>query len=360
MKILMLGGTPRLKGGVDEFCKRSMAAFAKLTGHRIERIPTESAYLNLSRMPAYLKGIGKLISHRGKDIDVVWLQYVSLADLAHLVVAKALGMKVLVTPHLGKNWRSQSNPLLRGISRRLLELADGMAPISRTQELEIPFPRGVPRSYVRNFLPLRIFSVKPPLLEEAPPVMQLIHSGRLSEGKGTFLFVDVCHRLKQQGVPFQARITGGADDATYAALDAKIREYGLESEVSVLGRVSDEEILDLLLKTDFLIHLSKIDSYPLIVLEATICGAFPVCYDLAGAADMIRTYDGFVVGDDQIVSRTADFLAGQDLDDIRRRSRAAAARVHADYDWKICVQLAEQALVRTRDRSFPEAAPATS
>ena len=359
MKILMLGGTPRLNGGVHEFCKRSMTAFGELTDHQIERIPTESAYLNLSRLPTYLKSLWKVARSCRKEVDVVWLQYVSLADLPYLVLTKLRGMTVLVTPHLGKNWRSQSNSVLRGLSRRLLELADGIAPISRTQELEIPFPRTVSRSYVRNFLPRPIFAVKPPPIEDLPPVMQLIHSGRLSEGKGTFLFVDVCDRLKQKGVPFQARITGGADEATYAALDAKIRQYGLENEVSVLGRVSDDDLLDLLLKTDFLIHLSKIDSYPLIVLEATICGAFPVCYDLAGAHDMIETYDGFTVDDHEIVNRTAEFLASQDLADIRRRTRRAAARGHDDYDWKICVELAEQALVRTRDRSFVEAIPAT-
>ena len=40
---------------------------------------------------------------------------------------------------------------------------------------------------------------------------------------------------------------------------------------------------------------------------------------------------------------------------ISLRSRTAAARVHADYDWRTCVQLAEQALVSTRDNAFPEA-----
>lgn len=354
MKILILGGSPRLKGGVDAFCTRSMAAFQKYTDHDVERIPTETGYLNLSRLPGFLNGLKRLIAYRKKQADVIWLQYVNLPDLVYLLLAKAMGMRVLVTPHLGKNWKSQSNPLLRGISQRILSLADGMAPISRTQEQEIAFPPKVPKSYVRNFLPLPIFAVRPPEKGERPAnEMQFIHSGRLSEGKGTFLFVDVCARMKEAGVPFRARITGGADDATYAALENQIAEHGLEDEVSVLGRVPDDDLLELLRHTDFLVHLSKIDSYPLIVLEATVCGAFPVCLDLAGAHDMIKTYDGFAVDEEQIVKKTADFLIAQDLADIRARGRKAAAEVRDDYDWRNCVRLAEKALVRTRDRSFP-------
>ncbi len=250
----------------------------------------------------------------------------------------------MVTPHLGANWRSQSRPLLRSLSGWLLRFADRLALISKTQELEINLPGGVPRSYIRNFLPPAVLTADAPAAGNAPPAMQLIHSGRLSEGKGTFLFVEVCARLKAAGTPFFARITGGADEETFARLHALIAGHRLKELVAVHGRVPDAELLDLLRGSDVLIHLSRIDSYPLIVLEAIACSMLPVCMDLAGARDMVETYDGKIVSEAGAVTETAQFLAGADLADIRRRGRAEAARVRTDYNWDRCCGALEAAL----------------
>jgi glycosyltransferase involved in cell wall biosynthesis len=344
MHLLILGGSLNHPGGVEAFCERSMEALGRRGDWRIARIPTSTAFLSMRRLPAMLHGLGSLIRYRRHRPDCVWLQYVNLPDLAYLALAKLLGLRVMVTPHLGSNWRSQSNPVLRALSGWLLSFADRLALISKTQELEINLPAGPPRSYIRNFLPASILAAQPSPTSDAPPIMQLIHSGRLSEGKGTFLFVDVCERLRAANIPFFARITGGADGPTFARLNAMIAGYGLERQVAVLGRVPDAELLDLLRASDILIHLSRIDSYPLIVLEAMACSMIPVCMELAGARDMIETYGGHVVSVAGAVVETADFLSRQDLDDIRRRGRAAAVRVRTDYHWDRCAGALEAAL----------------
>ncbi|HEY1806209.1 MAG TPA: glycosyltransferase family 4 protein [Terracidiphilus sp.] len=355
MPLLILGGSPHHLGGVEAFCGRSKEALERRGNWRVIHLPTSTAFLTFRRLPVFFQGIFSLLRYRRQRPDCIWLQYVCLPDLVYLLVAKLLGLRVMVTAHLGSNWRSQSNRVLRALSGWMLSFADRLALISKTQELEINLPGKLPRSYIRNFLPAGILSAELPDPGVSPPEMQLIHSGRLSEGKGTFLFVEVCSKLRAAGVPFLARITGGADEQTLSRLKRMIADYGLEDQILVLGRVSDAELINLLQASDVLVHLSRIDSYPLIVLESTACCVFPVCMELAGARDMIETYDGHVVSERAAVEDTASFLSRHNLDDIRRRSRAAALRVRSDYGWDTCVRAVEAALSATSP--FQAAAP---
>jgi glycosyltransferase involved in cell wall biosynthesis len=345
MHLLILGGSSDHPGGVEAFCERSrLALLRRSPDWRITRLPTNTAYLAPRGLRRFMAGLDALRRYRRHKPDCVWLQYVNLPDLAYLVVAKALGMRVMVTPHLGANWRSQANRALRTASEYALSLADRLALISRTQEGEIALHDRPPRSLIRNFLPAEILGVPPADPAARPAALQLIHSGRLSEGKGSFLVIEVCARLREAGVPFQARITGGADRETYDRLAGLIARHGLGDHVFVLGRVPEEELLDHLRGADVLVHLSSIDSYPLIVLEAMACATLPVCMELAGARDQIETYGGHVVAVARAADEAAEWLVAQDVGELRRLGRDAAVRVRADYDWDACASALEAAL----------------
>jgi glycosyltransferase involved in cell wall biosynthesis len=345
LHILVLGGTLDHPGGIEAFCERSMEALRQRTsGWRIARIPTDSAYLGPRKLFGYLGRLIAVVRYRRQRPDLVWLQYGNFFDLTYLVLARFLGLRVMVTPHLGSNWRSQKSGLLRAVSERLLRRAERLALISPTQELEIALPRHVPRSLIRNFLPAEILGADLREEQAKPPLLQLIHSGRLSKGKGSFLVVEICARLRDAGVPFEARITGGADPETRAQLDALVVERNLSDRLFVLGRVPEEELLDHLRGADVLVHPSRIDSYPLIVLEAIASGALPICLELAGARDMVETYGGQVIGTIDPVGEAAAWLAALDLRTLRTEGRAAAGRVRADYAWERCAGALEAAL----------------
>jgi glycosyltransferase involved in cell wall biosynthesis len=343
--LLIIGGSSAHPGGIEAFCDRSQQALEARGGWRITRAYANTAYLKLGGVHFLLKGSGVLIAHRRRRPDCVWIQYGSLPDLVYVVVAKLLGFRVMVTPHLGSNWRSQASPVLRAMSGWALRHADRLSLISRTQELEVNLPANVPRSLIRNFLPVDILTAPLPDPAASPPILQLIHSGRLSEGKGSFLVVDICAKLRDAGVPFFARITGGASPETYARLRDMIAGHGLGDHVAVLGRVSEEDLLDHLRTSDVLVHPSKIDSYPLIVLEAMACSMTAVVMELAGARDMVENYGGTVVSQDGAVQEAADWLTAQPLGEIRLSGRRAAELVRADYHWDRAAGALDAALI---------------
>lgn len=334
-------------------------------------MPAQSAYLRPARLPPYLGGLLTLARTglAGNRPDCVWLQYVNLPDLGYVVVARLVGLPMLVTPHLGANWRSQSLPWLRRLSRGLLGLAGRIALLSPTQVTEVDFPATVPRSMIRTFLPRPLLEAPlgPTPVDDGIGVngtgvngtavhgtgadgsdgkgagrpataLRLLHSARLSDGKGSFLFVEVCRRLAEAGVDFEARITGTADDETAQRLRVAIAGSGLGERLRWDGRADLAEQIAHLDAADVLVHLSVVDSYPLIVLEALAFGVHPVCIDLAGARDMVETYVGDVVPRALAVERTVEIIRGLDSGRLRHHAPAIAERVRGDYDWRSCVE----------------------
>ncbi|ADM09421.1 hypothetical protein PB2503_06777 [Parvularcula bermudensis HTCC2503] len=344
MNFVFLGGSPRLLGGVYFYISRAKEAFCQFTEHNIHVVPTHTGYLSLLRLGPFLGSLFSLIGYRFRSIDAIWLNYVNFPDLFFLVFAKALGFKVVVTPHLGGAWRSQQNPRLRIWSRRLLSLADHIALISRTQTLEVAFPEKVATTTVRTFLPHQIFSAAAEDLPAKTGPLRLIHAARLSVNKGSFAFLDVCDHLRAVGVPFSAKIAGGADEKTMGALRDKIERLGLQEEVELLGSLKFDDLLTELRRADILLHLSTIDSYPLIVLEALSCGVFPLCIGLEGAKEMVKTYTGSIVSAESPVDEAAQFLTVADVEELRQQAAAAAPQVQVDYGWEIVVDAVEKVL----------------
>lgn len=347
MHLLILGGSPSHPGGVEAFSERATIALKKRGAYRVVHKPTGTNYMNLARLPGLAKGIMALFRYRREKPDLVWIQYTNIMDLVYVVSAKAFGFHVMVTPHLGLNWRSQRNTLLRKLSTLMLSCADGLALISRTQEKELTLPPSVPKHYIRNFLSSGILAVPVPDAPDTAKEMQLVHSARLSAGKGTFDFIDVCAALKSAGIPFHARLTGHGDSETMATVAELIAKNELEGHVEVLGRISDSDLIEVLRKSDVLVHLSRIDSYPLIILESLMCSAFPVVLDLAGARDMVETYDGHIVGPDAPARDAAAFLIGSDIAALRARAIQGAHRVGNDYSEANCVRALENAITST-------------
>lgn len=340
--MLIVGGSARHVGGVEAVCERAAALLSGAgRGWRVERIATETAYLRPRRLPAFAGRLAALI--RARRPDVVWLHYVNLPDLAFLLAARIAGRRVLVTPHLGANWASQRNAALRRLTTALLARADRLALISPTQAREIALPDGVPRSLVRNPLPEVLLTGAVPE-DDGTPVLRLLHAARLSVAKGSLLAVEVARLLAARGIAVELTIAGAGDEAIQTALREAIARAGLGDRVRLVGRLEGEAMADLLRRSDALVHLSAVDSYPLILLEAMACGMLPVAMELAGARDMVERYDGHIVPVADAAARAADWLASLDLADLRARGCRAATAVRADYGRDRCVEAIDRAL----------------
>lgn len=276
--------------------------------------------------------------------DLVWLQWSTLLDLLFLYRLRSRGVPVMVTPHLGSRSRLQRSPLLRRLSARLLARADRIGLLFEGQEAEIALPSTVPRSTIGTFLPEEVLTQSAAAKADKP--LQLIHAGRLSAEKGAFRAVALCAALRERDFPFSARIIGSAEPAVVAALAAAIDEAGLAPWVTLSGWMDGPALRQALAQADVLVHLSELDSFPLIVLEALAAGAVPIVAEMAGASAMVRRYDGFVTPGGSIAA-AADWLVGEGGDALRSRGARASVAVREDYAWRAIVNRLEQAAEAT-------------
>lgn len=338
--MLVLGGSLYHRGGLESFCERAAAAIGlHAPGWDAEWRPTDNASLTPARVPGAMRRLAGLVRARGR-FDLVWLQWSTLTDLAFLHAARLIGLRVMVTPHLGANARLQRVDRLRGLCRRLLGAADGIALLYPGQGAEVALPIAVPQVTIRTFLPMQ--SLSPPAASVRSGPLRLVHAGRLSEAKGALRTIELCALLAARGIACEAQIVGRGDAALLARMRQAIAGAGLERQVTLTPWLAPEALGRALAEADVLAHLSLLDAFPLIVLEALAAGALPVVGEMAGAASMVAAYDGHVAPGSSAAA-AADWLASVPPAALRQRGAAAAARVRADYDWAACADQAVRA-----------------
>ncbi|QQL45528.1 glycosyltransferase family 4 protein [Sulfuriroseicoccus oceanibius] len=136
------------------------------------------------------------------------------------------------------------------------------------------FPLASPGSEWANGMPLRIISV-----------------GRLIEFKGFRHLIDAVAKLKQQGIPVDCRIIG--EGPWHERLSQQIGELGLEDEVQLLGRRSQDAVKAELLAADVFALPCIVDSkgasdiLPTVITEAMACGLPIVSTHLVGVPEMV-------------------------------------------------------------------------
>ncbi|SFG20229.1 Glycosyltransferase involved in cell wall bisynthesis [Novosphingobium sp. CF614] len=332
--MLVLGGSLHHRGGLEAFCERATTAVNRhAQGWRATWWTTDTAYLTPGRLGAAMNAWRRLGGPQDHAPDLVWLQWSTFADLLFLQRAVALGLPVMVTPHLGANARLQRIPALRALCIRLLERANCLALLFPGQEKEIALPLHVPGTVVGTFLPEIALSQRS--AAAAPGPLRLIHAGRLGHGKGTFRMVALCAALRAQGVPFSARIVGRADAQTMAELGQAIATAELGGSLTLADWMDETALIAALDEADVLVHLSELDSFPLIVLEALAVGTIPIVADMTGARTMVEQYDGLVAsGTDGGVAVAADWLAARNLSDLRHHAAELVERVRREQAWE--------------------------
>ena len=214
-----------------------------------------------------------------------------------------------------------------------------------TEAEEVALPRGTAKFKILTFLPRSLSSVRRNDPEPtAADTLNLIHAARLSKGKGTFSFIEVCARLKRSGLRIRGRLAGSCDDVTVQEIRSLVLARNLVNEIEFLGSLSESDLLGELVRADVLVHLSRIDSFPLIVLESIGCGVFPICLDLSGARAITGSYCGHVVSDPDTEKKVANFILAAELPRLKQNAQAAGSRLRGDYDWAQCVAVCEQVL----------------
>jgi colanic acid/amylovoran biosynthesis glycosyltransferase len=142
------------------------------------------------------------------------------------------------------------------------------------------------------------------------------------------------------------------------AIEQILREQAEGLPVHMGGRVDSDQIQDRLLECHALALLSDYEGLPISVMEAMACGVVPICLRMrSGVPELIEDgVTGLLVRD-----REGDFVAAvrrlrEEPGLWERLSRAARAKIEADYSDEACAALWESFLRELHSTTRPNRA----
>lgn len=160
-----------------------------------------------------------------------------------------------------------------------------------------------------------------------------VFMGRLHYQKGALLLVDIWREVVRQRPGAKLAVIGNGP--LESAMRAKIREYGLESNIEMLGFLSGQPKYEIFKQSKIVLHPATYDSGGMAAAEAMAWGLPGVSFDL----EALRTYypQGMVkvkrVGEATAFARELLVLLGDKpiYDEVRGQ---AVSLVRGMWEWK--------------------------
>lgn len=302
---IAIGGTQQNHGGVEMFMRR----LAKLwSDSGLGSLAVSSSDSAIFKAPhGVIDGVRRWWrSHRRNvrhirqavqaaegQVTHVWYHYGNALDLVAIALLSWMrGIRLVVTPHCSLTWRHLAHPVGRWITHRILRRTDLLVVLSQEQ-VDFFSVEGGPRVVrMRTLLPA--FTAHRSSFGERPPG-SLVFVGRVSAEKGIPDMIELLKMLRAQRDGFSLEIFGEAEpEMTVFLNDVMQREPALAAAIRVRGRIPPQDVLTQLGRNRYLVYLSRVDAFPLAVLEAVIAGAVPVVYELPGTAEIVERWGGIM------------------------------------------------------------------
>lgn len=127
---------------------------------------------------------------------------------------------------------------------------------------------------------------------------KVIAVGRLCEVKGFDRLIDIWSLVKKEK-DYVLEIIGDGDDDIKSELQRRIRKYGLEDSVILMGALNHDQVIDEMRSSKAYVMTSHSEAFPFVLLEAMSVGLPVIAYDVrVGPAAIIRQgINGYLIKD---------------------------------------------------------------
>lgn len=117
--------------------------------------------------------------------------------------------------------------------------------------------------------------------------LRVLTVARLNAAKGHVFFLRAMARLREEGIEIDYRIAG--EGPARSEIEAEVTSLGLDDQVSLLGSVSEDRVIELLQESDVaaLTSFGLGEAAPVSVMEAMACGVPCIVSIIGGTPDMI-------------------------------------------------------------------------
>lgn len=160
----------------------------------------------------------------------------------------------------------------------------------------------------------------------------ILYLGRLKAYKSIHVFIDAAKEVLTH-IPHAEFIVAG-DGEEKVNLLQYAKKKGVENKMQFLGKVSEEEKIDLYQRAWLFVHPSMMEGWSIGIIEANACGTPVVASDVAGLRDSVRNpTTGFLVpyGDDkEFAKKIVELINDQQL---REKFSQGAIKWAQNFSW---------------------------
>lgn len=157
-----------------------------------------------------------------------------------------------------------------------------------------------------------------------PAAGAIVSIGRLDPIKGFTYLIEACRLLAERGAPFSCEIIG--EGPLRPQLEQQIRASGLESQVRLLGALSQKQVRDILMRSEIFVLPSvrtedgNQDGIPVALMEAMALGLPVISTAVSGIPELVRDGDSGMLAPPKDAVALAEAIAHL-LTDMELRQR---------------------------------------
>jgi len=200
----------------------------------------------------------------------------------------------------------------------------------------------------------KVDAVRPKKVKLDPREFNFMYLGRLESVKGPDVLLEAAHLLAKKKRRWHLYMIGGG--TMQATLEAKCKEYGLEDQMTIFGRVDDQGTVNGYLKyCDAVVIPSRFDSLSLVFSESLKMGTPMISSDFGDIPKFIRKYKlGLVFCSEDAAHLARQMVKAMSLgENFKKRhlkNMPQLAKIHdIDEVAKRFLQEAKMAVVSRRD-----------
>jgi glycosyltransferase involved in cell wall biosynthesis len=130
-------------------------------------------------------------------------------------------------------------------------------------------------------------------LAKVPRTPRLVCVGRLCQQKGQLLLLEAAAQLAQEGRKFELVLVG--DGELREMIERQIINYHLESQVTITGWQTNEQVRDWLQSSRALVLPSFAEGLPVVIMEALAMGRPVISTYIAGIPELLTAECGWII-----------------------------------------------------------------
>jgi len=208
-----------------------------------------------------------------------------------MVLARALGARVVLAPHCSYATLLQGNRLWRAYSRLILRRCNGLIALSREWLAIKEWLPGCLVEYLPNSIDLKPYRHLPrPRAGAGDRAVRMLLLGHIGRDKGSFDMVEAARQLTRlvPTVPWQIEFRGEAlHSGGPEEVQKLIDEYALGDRVHIRPPVYAADKVACLANTDLFVLPSYHEGMPISLIEAMAAGIPVVATHVGGIPDLI-------------------------------------------------------------------------